>query len=74
MRVLWEIKTDQFDTYSDFLRRQVISDQVTQMREERDIAETCGYDFVVGVSSAAHKTALERAAPELRIVVTECKR
>ena len=74
VRKLWEIKTHQFDTYSDVLRRQVISDQVIEMREERDIAEACGYGFVVGVSSAAHKAALVRAAPELEIVVTGCER
>ncbi|MBN9683077.1 hypothetical protein JYJ93_11600 [Corallococcus sp. NCSPR001] len=73
-RKLWEIKTHQFDTYSAFLQRQVISEQVARMREEKDIAESCGYAFVVGVSSAAHKIALERAAPELNIVVTGCKR
>ncbi|MBN8467454.1 hypothetical protein JYJ95_13100 [Corallococcus exiguus] len=74
VRKLWEIKTHQFDTYTDFLRRQVIGEQATKMREEQDVAESCGYGFVVGVSSTAHKTALERAAPELEIVVTGCKR
>jgi hypothetical protein len=74
VRMLWEIKTDQFDTYSDFLRKQVVSDQVEEMREERDIATACGYGFVVGVSTEEHKEALKFAAPELEIVVTECKR
>jgi hypothetical protein len=32
------------------------------------------YDFVVGVSSAAHKEALLREDFTLKIVVTECKR
>lgn len=74
VRVLWEIKTDQFNTYNAFLRRQVISDQVIKMREERDIAEACGYGFVVGVSNEAHKEALEQAERDLEIVVTGCKR
>jgi hypothetical protein len=74
VRVLWEIKTDQFDTYSDFLRGQVVEDQVEEFREERSIAWSCGYDFVVGVSSAAHKEALLRVEQTLKIVVTECKR
>jgi hypothetical protein len=73
-RVLWEIKTDQFDTYNDFLREQVIDYQLGKMREERAIAVTCGYDFVVGVSSAAHREALRRRDPSLRIAVTGCKR
>ncbi len=74
VRVLWEIKTDQFDTYSRFLQNQVIRDQVLELKEERDIAEACGYGFVVGVSSAAHKAALEAQDPLLDIVVTGCKR
>jgi len=74
VRVLWEIKTDQFDTYNAFLRRTVITDQVEKMRSERNIALSCGYGFVVGVSTEAHKEALERAARELEIVVTGCKR
>jgi hypothetical protein len=74
VRVLWEIKTDQFDMYSAFLKGQVIRDQAAKMREERNIALSCGYGFVVGVSTEAHKEALERAAPELDIVVTGCKR
>jgi uncharacterized protein DUF6310 len=74
VRVLWEIKTHQFDTYTDFLRDQVIRDQVLEMQEERDIAAACGYGFVIGVSSAAHKEALLRQDPSLKIVVTGCKR
>lgn len=74
MRVLWEIKTHQFDTYTDFLRRQVIEDQVEELQEARAIAVACGYDFVVGVSSAAHREALLRQEPTLRIIVTGCKR
>ncbi|NOK18296.1 DUF6310 domain-containing protein [Corallococcus carmarthensis] len=76
VRVLWEIKTDQFDTYSGFLRDQVVDDQVAEFREDREIARNCGYGFVVGVSSAAHKKALLELAPDLEpnIVVTECKR
>lgn len=73
-RVLWEIKTDQFDTYSAFLQRQVIADQLKELREERAIAVSCGYGFVVGVSTAEHQEALEFQAPELHIVVTGCKR
>jgi hypothetical protein len=74
VRVLWEIKTDRFDTYSRFLRNQVITDQVEELRRERDIAAACGYGFVVGVSSAAHRAALLAQEPLLDIVVTGCKR
>lgn len=74
VRVLWEIKTDRFDTYSLFLRNRVADEQVKEMREERAIATACGYGFVVGVSSAAHKAALQQRAPQLKIVVTGCTR
>ncbi|NTX63406.1 hypothetical protein HUA74_22390 [Myxococcus sp. CA051A] len=73
-RVLWEIKTHQFDTYSDFLRDRVVEDQVEEFQEDRDIAAACGYSFVIGVSSAAHKDALLRQDSSLRIAVTGCKR
>jgi len=73
VRVLWEIKTDNFDTYSPFLKKQVVRKQILKLRRERDLAADCGYGFVVGVSSAAHKAALKAAARDLEIVVTGCK-
>ncbi|MDC0708836.1 DUF6310 domain-containing protein [Stigmatella sp. ncwal1] len=74
VHVLWEIKTHRFETYSGFLRGQVIRDQVVELVEARNIAAACGYGFVVGVSTQAHKDALEAAEPALTIVVTGCKR
>jgi hypothetical protein len=65
-RTLWEVKTDNFDTYSDFLRGRVIRDQVPKMRIERALALACAFDFRVGVRSEAHKEALEDAAPDLK--------
>ncbi|XXF81670.1 DUF6310 domain-containing protein [Myxococcaceae bacterium GXIMD 01537] len=74
VRVLWEIKTDQFDTYSDFLQEQVVKEQIGEFEEERSIAQACGYGFVVGVSTEAHKVALKRADRGFNVVVTGCKR
>jgi hypothetical protein len=65
-RTLWEVKTDNFDTYSDFLQGQVVREQVPEMRIERALALACGFDFRVGVRSEAHKKALEEAAPDLK--------
>ncbi|MBZ4415364.1 DUF6310 domain-containing protein [Myxococcus sp. RHSTA-1-4] len=70
--VLWEIKTDRFDTYNAFLRNQVVIKQLDELQRERELAEACGYGFVVGVSSAAHRTALLKLDPTLDIVVTGC--
>jgi hypothetical protein len=71
-RVLWEIKTDRFDEYSPFLRDQVIRNQVPELLREFSIARACGFDFVVGVSSAAHQTALRREMPNIKLVLTGC--
>ncbi|RYZ42675.1 MAG: hypothetical protein EOO71_06785 [Myxococcaceae bacterium] len=69
VRVLWEIKTDNFDTYSRDLRRIVISKQVGELRRELGLARACGFDFRIGVRSALHQEMLKRAAPELEDIV-----
>jgi len=74
VRVLWEIKTHRFDTYPDFIRDREIEKELEQIEKERDAAEACGYDFIVGVSTQAHKEALLREDRSLNIVVTGCKR
>jgi hypothetical protein len=74
VRVLWEIKTHRFDTYNAFIRRMTIQEELPLLREERDIAAACGYGFVVGVSTQAHKDALLAEDQSLNIVVTGCKR
>ncbi|MDY7227609.1 DUF6310 domain-containing protein [Hyalangium rubrum] len=40
-----------------------------ELQRERSLAMACGFDFQVGVRSAAHKAALEREAPDLTIVI-----
>jgi hypothetical protein len=64
-RTLWEVKTDNFDTYPPDLRRIVLDDQVLELQYERGLALACGFNFRVGVRSPAHKIALELAEPEL---------
>jgi hypothetical protein len=57
------------------LRRQLkIEKKIEYLIKERDAARACGYDFVVGVSSAAHKLALLAQIPTLNVVVTGCAR
>jgi hypothetical protein len=70
MRVLWEIKTHQFDSYNKFIRRQEIEAELEQIEKEQDVAAACGYGYVIGVSNPAHKDALLEAAPLLNVVVT----
>jgi hypothetical protein len=74
VRVLWEIKTHQFDTYPDFIQKREIEKEIKQLDKERKAAAACGYDFVIGVSTQAHKDALLRREQSLNIVVTGCKR
>jgi translation elongation factor EF-4 len=70
-RVLWEVKTDNFDTYSPYLRSQVVQNQRSELQRERELAKACGFGFRVGVRSAAHRAALLDAEPDLDIVVME---
>ena len=72
VNVLWEIKTDRYDDYPDFVRKRAIDKQIPELQRERRIALECGYEFVVGVSSEAHKAALNERDRLLHIVVTGC--
>ncbi|WP_370644214.1 DUF6310 domain-containing protein [Myxococcus sp. RHSTA-1-4] len=69
--VLWEVKTDNFDAYPLELQAVVVRKQVREPRRERDLAAACGFDFHVGVRSAAHKAALEFEDDTLRVVVMD---
>ncbi|WNG42499.1 hypothetical protein F0U61_45790 [Archangium violaceum] len=69
--VLWEVKTDNFDTHTRALQQIVIRKQVLELMRERDLARACGYGFFVGVRRAAHKAALLKEAPLLNIVIME---
>ncbi len=74
VRVLWEIKTHQFETYPDFIQDKEIDKEMKQLDKERKAAAACGYDFIIGVSTDAHKLALLKQDPTFNIVVTGCKR
>ncbi|ATB39953.1 hypothetical protein CYFUS_005401 [Cystobacter fuscus] len=74
VRVLWEIKTHRFDTYPDFIQDKEIKKEMIQIEKQRKAAATCGYGYVVGVSTEAHKSALLDEDLTLNVVVTGCKR
>ena len=69
IRTLWEIKTDNFDNYKPIVKDFAIKKEVPELKRERKLAEACGYEFRIGVRSAAHKEALEFAAPELKPLI-----
>jgi hypothetical protein len=70
-RTLWDVKTDNFDKHSRRSQQFFIEVKLPELQREKRLAEECGYDFVVGVRSEAHKTALKLADPTLKVVVMD---
>jgi hypothetical protein len=70
-RTLWEVKTDDFDKHDSRSQDFFIQMKLPEIRREKRLAEACGYDFVVGVLSKAHKIALERADSTLKVVLMD---
>jgi hypothetical protein len=67
--VLWEVKTDDFDSYPLELQDIVVRKQARDFLAEQELARACGFDFRVGVRSATHKKALEYAQPTLEDLI-----
>jgi hypothetical protein len=70
-RTLWEVKTDNFDIHSPRSQAFFAKVKLPEIRREARLAKECGYNFVVGVKSAAHKAALEKLDKTLTIVVMD---
>jgi len=71
-RMLWEVKTNTFDDYTLFLKRTVLAAQLAEFQTDSALAKACGYDYTVGVVSAAHRDALlEASARTLNVVVMD---
>lgn len=70
-RTLWEVKTDNFDKHSPRSQDFFIRMKLPEIQREATLARECGYNFVVGVRSAAHKAALERMDETLTVVVMD---
>jgi hypothetical protein len=69
VRTLWEVKTTAIETYNPFVRERELDKQVVEGRRERDLAAACGYDFIIGVLTEAHRQMLEEAEPDLTVVL-----
>jgi Family of unknown function (DUF6310) len=67
--VLWEVKTDNYDSYPLELQDIVVRKHVRDFLIERELARACGFDFRVGVRSATHKAMLEIEEPQLQGVI-----
>lgn len=67
--VLWEVKTDNFDSYPQELQDIVLRKNVRDFLVERELARACGFDFRAGVRSATQKAMLETQEPRLRGII-----
>ncbi|RKG78300.1 hypothetical protein D7W82_32620 [Corallococcus sp. CA049B] len=70
-RTLWEVKTDDFEKHSPRSRKFFVSMKLPELQREAKLARECGYDFVIGVRSKAHLTALKIADPSLHVVIMD---
>jgi len=70
-RTLWEVKTDDFDIRSLHSQNFFARVKLPEIKREKILAEACGYKFIVGVRSPAHKAALLALDPDLTIVVMD---
>jgi len=70
-RTLWEVKTDDFDKHSPHSQKFFIKMKLQGIQQEARLARECGYEFIVGVRSHAHKAALKLADPTLEVVVMD---
>ena len=68
-RTLWEVKITAIETYSPYVQQVELRKQVAEAEREQALAAACGYQFVMGVRTQAHKAMLERAAPHLTVVL-----
>jgi hypothetical protein len=68
-RTLWEVKTNDFEKYNSFVQQIEIAKQVEEGLRERELAAACGYGFVIGVRTEAHKKLLEDAERRLAVVL-----
>jgi hypothetical protein len=49
---LWEVKTDNWSNYSEFLKQQTLRDHIATARSEYSIATGCGHPFIFAVADA----------------------
>jgi hypothetical protein len=70
-RTLWEVKTDDFEKQPPRSQSFLAQVKLPEMQREKRLAEECGYNFVVGVKSAAHKAVLESLDDTLTVVIMD---
>lgn len=68
---LYEVKTDDWDTYAAPLQEFALEHHVETARYEYGIAQSCGYDFEFVVGDAELATVLAEAVKPLDVVRLE---
>ncbi|CAM3598748.1 DUF6310 domain-containing protein [Corallococcus soli] len=70
-RTLWDVKTDDFEKQPPRPQRFFVRMKLPELRREARLARDCGYNFVIGVRSAAHKAVLFDEDPTLKFVIMD---
>ena len=52
-KTVWEVKTDRYGTWADWVKRRHLAEQVEAFRRQNRIARECALDFKISVSDAA---------------------
>jgi hypothetical protein len=68
-RTLWDVKTDDFEKQPPRSQNFLVRVKLPEIQREKRLAEECGYKFVIGVKSAAHKVVLESLDDTLTVVL-----
>ncbi|WP_434379855.1 DUF6310 domain-containing protein [Melittangium boletus] len=70
-RTLWEVKCGDVESYSPYVLQIELDDQVNEAQRERALAAACGYDFVIGVRTDAHKQLLKSKDFTLNVIIMD---
>ncbi|WP_324291359.1 DUF6310 domain-containing protein [Corallococcus sp. bb12-1] len=70
-RTLWDVKTDDFEKQPPRSQRFFVRMKLPELRREARLARDCGYNFVIGVRSVAHKAVLLDEDPTLKVVIMD---
>ena len=73
--VLWEVKTDDWSSYSVWLKAQTLKDHDKKTKDERDLANACGYSFKIAIADSQLAAELARRLGSSTVRhVPECRR
>lgn len=70
---LYEVKTDDWDIYADFLVSQTLEDHAIRAKSDVAIANACGYQYEFVVGDAKLATELSKRVAPLQVVRHESK-